>query len=91
MRTQCKYRFGRGAPSARVFLTDICSSLGGALMFLTGILYLVFEESLATTTNGITKDTRNASRFIMGMQVRLSSQSSRNTLDTETNINGRLA
>ncbi|EEP77820.1 hypothetical protein UREG_02669 [Uncinocarpus reesii 1704] len=43
---------------------------GGALMLATGLLYLVFEDSLTTQSeNGTRKSSSNAARVIMGIQL----------------------
>ncbi|KAK2793843.1 Glycosyl phosphatidyl inositol anchor synthesis [Onygenales sp. PD_10] len=48
---------------------DITSiTLGGILMFLTGLLYLIFEDNMVSQSKS-TISSRNGSRRIMGMQL----------------------
>ncbi|KAK2760236.1 Glycosyl phosphatidyl inositol anchor synthesis [Arachnomyces sp. PD_36] len=48
-------------------------TFGGALMFFTGVLYLIFEESLARqstkASSAAAQSVKNASRVIMGVQL----------------------
>lgn len=49
------------------------STYGGLLMFLTGILYLMFEDAIighSSASRGAGKINSLGSRVIMGMQVR---------------------
>lgn len=59
-------------------------------MFFTGVLYLVFEESLSrhskNPSTAAATSVKNGSRVIMGMQVQ-PSYPSRNELNTEANTN----
>jgi phosphatidylinositol glycan class N len=43
---------------------------GAALMFLTGLLYLLFEDQILGSSHHSAAVSRTGSRMIMGMQVR---------------------
>jgi phosphatidylinositol glycan class N len=51
----------------------VCSTYGGSLMFLTGILYLLFEDAIIggheTASEESNASGRVGSRVIMGMQL----------------------
>ncbi|PGH06802.1 GPI ethanolamine phosphate transferase 1 [Helicocarpus griseus UAMH5409] len=44
-------------------------TIGGVLMVLTGLLYLIFEESLTPRSKAVSATVSNGSRRIMGIQV----------------------